>query len=131
MSKNPVVHFEMPYKDPKRATEFYEKVFDWKMKGTGPEMGNYIVAQTTETDENNMVKTAGAINGGFYNILDSHFSEPSFVISVPDIAKSIEDIKKAGGIVQGEPVDIPGVGKFVSFVDTEGNRASILQPAMK
>ncbi len=27
MSKNPVVHFEMPYKDPKRVAEFYSKVF--------------------------------------------------------------------------------------------------------
>ena len=30
----------------------------------------------------------------------------------------------------GEPVDIPMVGKYVSFVDTEGNRVSILQPSM-
>lgn len=28
----------------------------------------------------------------------------------------------------GEPMDIPGVGQYVSFTDTEGNRVSMLQP---
>jgi predicted enzyme related to lactoylglutathione lyase len=28
----------------------------------------------------------------------------------------------------GEPMDIPGVGPYVSFFDTEGNRVSLLQP---
>ena len=37
-------------------------------------------------------------------------------------------IAKAGGKVLGEPMDIPGIGRDVSFYDTEGNRVSILQP---
>ena len=28
------------------------------------------------------------------------------------------------------PMEIPGVGRYVSFFDTEGNRAGMLQPAM-
>ncbi len=27
-----------------------------------------------------------------------------------------------------EPMEIPGVGRYVAFRDTEGNRASLLQP---
>ena len=50
----------------KKTADFYSKVFDWKMNQMGPEMGNYTLAQTTETDENNMVKTPGTINGGFF-----------------------------------------------------------------
>ncbi|TMH31553.1 MAG: VOC family protein, partial [Betaproteobacteria bacterium] len=34
----------------------------------------------------------------------------------------------AGGTVLGEPMNIPGVGAYVSFTDTEGNRVSMLQP---
>jgi predicted enzyme related to lactoylglutathione lyase len=30
--------------------------------------------------------------------------------------------------VLGEPMEIPGVGQYVSFIDTEGNRVSMLQP---
>ena len=40
----------------------------------------------------------------------------------------MKDITKAGGKLIGHPVDIPGVGKYISFTDTEGNRVSILQP---
>lgn len=36
-------------------------------------------------------------------------------------------IKKAGGTVLGEPMTIPTIGEYVSFVDTEGNRNSVLQ----
>jgi len=28
----------------------------------------------------------------------------------------------------GEPDDIPGVGLYCAFIDTEGNRLSMLQP---
>lgn len=29
----------------------------------------------------------------------------------------------------GEPMEIPGIGRYVSFLDTERNRSSMLQPA--
>ena len=32
------------------------------------------------------------------------------------------------GEVLGEAMSIPGVGQYVSFMDTEGNRVSMLQP---
>jgi predicted enzyme related to lactoylglutathione lyase len=37
-------------------------------------------------------------------------------------------VTDAGGRVLGEPIEIPGVGQYVSFLDTEGNRVSMLQP---
>jgi len=37
-------------------------------------------------------------------------------------------VTAAGGKVLGEPMDIPGVGRYVAFFDTEGNRVSMLQP---
>ena len=63
---NPVVHFEMPYESSERVMKFYSQAFGWQMNNTGPEMGNYVLAGTTETDENRMVKTPGTINGGFF-----------------------------------------------------------------
>ena len=56
---DPVVHFEMPAKDKKRVSDFYSKVFGWNIVQTGPEMGNYLLAQTAETDQQGMVKTPG------------------------------------------------------------------------
>src|SRR5262249_30405992 len=53
---------------------------------------------------------------------------PSIVVAVDDIDESIRKVRDAGGRVLGEPVEIPGVGRYVSFTDTEGNRVSMLRP---
>ena len=131
MSKkmNPVVHFEMPAEDRKRMAQFYAKAFGWQAQMLGPDMGDYVVVTTTETDENGP-RTKGAINGGFFPKKDDRPAQyPSVVIAVDDIKASTNKVAEAGGKVLGEPMDIPGVGRYVSFFDTEGNRVSMLQPA--
>lgn len=130
MKSSPVVHFEMPAKDKQRVSDFYSKVFGWNMQTMGAEYGGYVVAQTTQTDENQMVKTPGNINGGFFDYKDEDgFRVPHVVISVEDLNKSIEDVKAAGGQTIGEPMDIPGIGMYVSFKDSEDNIVGMLQPA--
>jgi len=47
---------------------------------------------------------------------------------VDDLDFAIKRVGQAGGKVLGEPIEIPGVGRYVSFFDTEGNRVSMLQP---
>jgi predicted enzyme related to lactoylglutathione lyase len=129
---NPVVHFEMPAEDRKRMADFYSGVFGWQTQLLGEEMGNYVTVTTSETDENGRPKMPGAINGGFYpKQTDLQAQCPSIVIAVDDIRESMKEVTKAGGKVIGEPMEIPGIGWYVSFFDTEGNRVSLLQPPMK
>lgn len=139
MSQNPVVHFEMGYFDRDRAKKFYEAAFDWEMEQMGPEMGNYVIAHTADTDDKGMVKTPGTINGGLYAKSESPQSHaPSIVISVNDIQASMKAVASAGGKILGamdengqqsmEPQMIPGVGLWITFEDTEQNRVSMLQP---
>ena len=139
MSKNPVVHFEMGYFDSERAKKFYETAFGWNMQSLGASMGNYVIAQTAETDEKGMVKTPGTINGGFYQKNDNPLSHaPSVVISVSDIHSAMKAVETSGGKILGamdetgalsmEPHMIPGVGLWISIQDTENNRVSLLQP---
>jgi predicted enzyme related to lactoylglutathione lyase len=127
---NPVVHFEMPYEDRDRLSKFYTDAFGWQMQMTGPEMGNYVVAHTTETDANNMVKTPGTINGGFFE-KNAENKHPSVVVSVADIKTAMQKVAEAGGTLIGHPVEIPGIGQYISFEDTEGNRVSMLEPRAK
>jgi len=123
----PVVHFEMPYDDRTRMAKFYESAFGWQMQMLGEDMGNYVLATTTETDESGP-KKRGAINGGFFPKKAGWPAQyPSVVIAVDDVEESMKKVLDAGGKVIGEPMDIPGVGKYVSFSDTEGNRVSMLQ----
>ena len=125
---NPVVHFEMPAADKNRMADFYAKTFGWRTQMLGPEMGEYVLVTTTETDQNGPTKP-GAINGGFYKKSDDIPAPyPSVVIAVDDIKESAKKVTDAGGKVLGEPMEIPDVGQYVSFFDTEGNRVSMLQP---
>jgi len=141
---DPVTHFEMPAKDKKRAAAFYANVFGWQMQQLGPEMGDYLTAGTVEVDAQRVPRKPGAINGGFYTPT-ADTTAPSVVITVKDIRATMKAIEKAGGKVlrrrpvteqggramevgMGEPDVIPGVGLWVSFLDSEGNRASLIQP---
>lgn len=140
MKPNPVVHFEMGYEDRDRMCAFYEKVFGWQTKVLGPEMGNYVLATTTESDEaSGRPKQPGAINGGFYaKTADPRSHPPSIVMAVDDIRATMKAIVEHGGQTLGsmnpsgghsdEPDTIPGVGLWISAIDTEGNRISVLQP---
>lgn len=126
---NPVVHFELPAEKRERMTEFYKKAFGWKAEILGPEMGNYVVVTTVESGPDGRPLTPGAINGGFYPVTDDMPAQyPSIVIAVDNIREHMKKVTEAGGKVLGEPMDIPGVGSYVSFYDTEGNRISMLQP---
>jgi predicted enzyme related to lactoylglutathione lyase len=125
---NPVVHFEMPYEHRERMAAFYRSAFGWQTQTLGEEMGNYVLATTTETGDHGP-KRPGAINGGFFpKKPDWPGQHPSVVIAVDDITASLRKVTDAGGKVLGAPMEIPGVGQYVSFTDTEGNRVSMLQP---
>jgi uncharacterized protein len=129
---NPVVHFEMPAQDRKRMADFYSKTFGWQAQILGPEMGNYVVVSTTEAGPDGRPKQPGAINGGFFEkSKDNQY--PSVVIAVDDIRDAMKKVEAGGGKIiggskPGEPDDIPGVGLYIAFTDTEGNRVSLLQP---
>ena len=131
MKMNPVVHFEMPAEDRNRMADFYSRVFGWQPQFFGEEMGNYVTVMTSESDENGRPVQPGSINGGFFLKNENMPGNcPSVVIAVEDVNEHMRKVSESGGQVLGQPTDIPGVGLYVSFRDTEGNICSILQPAM-
>lgn len=124
---NPVIHFEMPYEDRDRAGKFYEEAFGWKTEKYGEDMGYYLMLTTLESD---VVpdRPRGGINGGMFpKSSDGAPHYPSLVIGVKDINASMEKVRAAGGKIIGEPTSIPGVGLYVHFVDTEGNKNGMIQ----
>ena len=131
MKKYPVVHFEMPAQDRKRMADFYSRAFGWEPRFLGEDMGNYVTVSTADSDDQGFPLKPGTINGGFYTkSQDMPSNCPSLVIAVDDINEHIRIVSQTGGQVIGKPVDIPGVGSYVSFRDTEGNICSLLQPVM-
>ena len=85
---DPVVHFEMPFDDRVRMAKFYKSAFGWQTRMLDEEMGNYVTAATTETDEKGP-KKPGRINGGFYP------RKPDWPAQYPSIVIAVDDIKRS------------------------------------
>ncbi len=111
-----------------RMAKFYAPAFGWQTQALGEAMGGYVLATTTAIAAG-VPARPGAINGGFFpRKPDWPAQHPSVVVAVENVVESMALVQRAGGTVLGEPMEIPGIGKYVSFMDTEGNRASMLEP---
>ena len=126
---NSVVHFEVPADDLERAKKFYSETFGWSLQQMGPDMGNYVLATTTESGDRGPIKP-GAINGGMAKRGQS-FTAPSFSIDVPNIEKAVEKIKAGGGETLGDILTVGDMGRMVYFKDSEGNVMSLWETAPK
>jgi predicted enzyme related to lactoylglutathione lyase len=116
-----VVHFEIPVDDLDRAKGFYSTVFGWGLQTMGEEMENYTIAMTTPIDEKTQTPTEpGGINGALMRRKD-HTPVPVLTISVDSIDTSAKQIEAEGGTVVTPRTEIPGMGAFGYFKDTEGN----------
>jgi predicted enzyme related to lactoylglutathione lyase len=126
---DPVVHFQIPADDTDRMRGFYEKAFGWQTNQLGEDMGSYVLVTTTPIDEENMITKPGAINGGFSRRVDDPtLQSPTIVIRVEDINESMKNVVAAGGRVTGGVNEMPQIGLFATFTDTEGNRIMMMQP---
>ena len=135
--KDPVVHFEIPADDVERARKFYSQTFGWEierfdMPDTGATGGDpYYIVRAAETDENHMVKTPGAINGG---LMKRKSKEQPFMnyISVDSIEEKLTVVKQNGGTICMPKTEIaPGMGWIACFRDPEGNMMGLHQEGKK
>jgi hypothetical protein len=107
---NPVVHWELWSKNPEAVSKFYEKVFDWKIQSI-PEL-NYTMVETGGE---------GGINGGIMKPQEGPWpGNMAFYINVNDLAAYRKRIVDAGGKIVVEKMDVPGMGSFSLFEDTDG-----------
>ena len=114
-----VVHFEIPADDEGRARDFYRSVFDWQLQEM-PDM-QYTLVRTTDVDEKTQLPTEpGAINGGLMKRSDAT-PAPVLTVDVESIDDSLKQIESAGGSTVTPRTEIPGMGAFAYFKDTEGN----------
>lgn len=128
---NRVVHFEIHAKDGDKMQQFYTEVFGWKITNLGEQMGNYRMIVTGEDMPGEQWH---GINGGITprmgNIPESGQPVNAFVctISVDQLDNYIDKVKKAGGSIALEKMDVQGVGWLAYCKDPEGNIFGLLQP---
>ena len=113
-----VSHFEITADNPKRAAEFYEKAFGWKINDWG---GPFTYLLATTGDKNEI-----GIDGAIMDRSD-HKQAVINTISVDRWEDGAESVKKAGGKVLQDKTPVPGQGYFAYCTDTEGNVFGIFE----
>lgn len=117
----PVVHWELMSNDPAKVSQFYAKIFDWKVQHL-PET-NY-----------RLVETGGeGINGGIFKP-DREGPWPgnmTLYIAVDDLAAYRKRIVAAGGKIHVEEQEVPGMGTLSLFTDPEGRMMGLWKAAKR
>jgi predicted enzyme related to lactoylglutathione lyase len=117
--KHFITHIELSANDHKAAAKFYADVFDWEITEY-PDMNYSTFA------------AEGGSGGGFNPVSDENPAGQVLVyINTPDLAASLESVKKHGGKIVVERYEIPGVGAMATFKDPTGNLMALLQPVMQ
>ena len=117
-----VGHFEIPADDLERARTFYAAVFGWELATVPmPGMGDYTTVVTTKVDPQTQQPSApGAINGGL-TARGASTPTPVVTVDVEDIDLALKIVASAGGQIVTPRTEIPGMGAFAYFTDSEGN----------
>ena len=111
-----VIHFEIPAEDPEKIVKFYTDVFGWKISQW--EKQPYWLVDTKNGDEQ-------GIGGAIYK--KDWMTATVNTVGVDDVDEYLEKIKKAGGKVVREPMEIPNVGRYAVAADPEGTLFSVMK----
>ena len=118
---NSVQHFEIPADDMDRAGRFYSNVFGW---ATNQFQEDTILVSTTESNEQGMPESPGAINGDISKRGDE-FQHPLIVITVDSIEEHFDKIKSNGGNILSDKIEVADMGYCAYISDCEGNTVGI------
>ena len=112
---NPVVYFEIPVADIKRACLFYERVFEVSLELReidGNEMALFPHAEGAPG-------ASGALARGESYVPGKAGARIYFGVS--DVAATLHRAVLTGGAVNYPVTEVPGYGVVAEFIDTEGN----------
>jgi predicted enzyme related to lactoylglutathione lyase len=113
-----VVHFEIAVDNPRRAIDFYTKVFGWKIDKWGGPMDYWLVT-TGQAPE-------PGIDGAL--LPRGEYPDPTVnTISVPSVDEYAAKIQAAGGQIVRPKTAIPGIGYYAVCRDSEGNTFGIME----
>ena len=124
----PVVHFEIIGRDPKRLRSYYSELFGWEFDTSSPvsdavsEPANYgFIDQNTTSDG---VGIPGGVGGGA-----GYEGHAMFYIGVPDIEAALQKAESLGGIRRMGPAQAPTGLVVGHFTDPEGNLIGVAATA--
>ena len=115
--KKTVVHFEIGCSDLAKTSEFYEAVFNWKLK----RYGNSAIIDTEKE---------GALSGHLNKLGPEDLQNYVTVyIETDSLAADLEVIGSKGGKVLVGPTKLPDGREFAWFEDVAGNTLGLITPS--
>jgi predicted enzyme related to lactoylglutathione lyase len=118
-----VEYFQIPADDISRAQEFYKKVFGWEMqKWNNSENSEqeYWMFQTKDEKGN------PGLGGGLMKRQSPQHTVTNF-ITVSSIEEYSSNIEQSDGKIIMSKTEIPNMGFFAVFLDTENNMFGIYE----
>lgn len=113
---------ELNTTDAPKACAFYEAVMGWSFnKMPMPDGSDYYIAMRGGAPLLGIFTMAGPEFAG----IPSHWLT---YFQVADMAKTLADIRAAGGAVKREPFSVEGVGDIAIVADSTGAVSGLVQP---
>lgn len=107
-------------RDTKAACKFYSELIGWEIADSGMPGMDY-----------SMLKAAGKEAGGMMampaEVPDQVPSHWVSYITVDDVDSLVDKVKELGGQVLYGPMDVSGVGRFISIQDPTGATVSLIK----
>jgi uncharacterized protein len=121
-----LVHFEIPADDIPRAKEFYGSIFGWELEDM--EGMDYTIVNTVPVNEQQLPTEPGAINRGMMK-RSADAPSPVLTVNVDSVDDALKKVEANGGSVVRPRQEIPGMGAFAYFKDSEGNTLGLWENA--
>ncbi len=113
---NQICHFEIGCRDRGKTTDFYSKMFDWKME---------------DEPGSTRIRTGGDIGGHIQALGHEPHNYTAFYVMVDDVAAALAKAIELGGKKLVGPVPLPGNTEFGWFADPEGNMIGVYGEAKR
>ncbi|MGD9673315.1 MAG: VOC family protein [Candidatus Nitrosocosmicus sp.] len=118
-----IKHFESPADDIQRAVGFYRDIFNWELeKWANPENPNMDYWFIKTKDEKGIL----GISGGMMKRQSSDHKVTNY-ITVGSIDEYTIKITEKGGKIVIPKTEIPNMGYFTVFLDSEGNMLGLYE----
>ncbi len=119
-------HFDIPVDNAGRAQQFYMDVFGWDMKKLDSKIDSKVDLWMCETEDESGMK---GVTGGMMK-RDLLPTVTNYIL-VNSIDEHISKINNSGGKVIMQKTEIPTIGFFAMFLDSENNLFGLFEKAKK
>ncbi|MSQ13281.1 MAG: VOC family protein [Dehalococcoidia bacterium] len=113
---NPMVHFELPTRDPAKSHKFYGDLFGWKIKAI-PQIDYGLI----DTD------VKGGIGGGITKTSGQPTDRVTFYVEVDDLNAYLRKAARMEAKIVVPVTVVPKMVTFAVFSDADGNMIGLVK----